>query len=91
MAQHHDSDDDTTPTPTPPDDSPCYDVRGAGLFLKSSPETLNQWRLLGKGPAFYRIGRLIRYSLADLREYAAACRVGGAHLEKPTKRKGGAR
>ncbi|WP_041645526.1 helix-turn-helix transcriptional regulator [Aromatoleum aromaticum] len=31
-----------------------------------SPETLPVWRVKGKGPAFRKIGRLVRYSEAEV-------------------------
>ncbi len=36
------------------------------------PNTLEGWRIQGVGPRFYKIGRLIRYSLADLDAYIEA-------------------
>ncbi|MGA9665975.1 MAG: helix-turn-helix domain-containing protein [Gallionella sp.] len=33
------------------------------------PNTLEGWRLKGVGPAFYKIGRLVRYDQADLEAY----------------------
>lgn len=54
-----------------------YNTDGAADVLGISPVTLNQWRLRGKGPAFRRYGRLIRYTRADLIAYMDACKVGG--------------
>ncbi|MCX5747514.1 MAG: helix-turn-helix domain-containing protein [Proteobacteria bacterium] len=59
------------------DDDPILDTRGAAEHLKLSTVTLHQWRLVGKGPAFYRFGRQIRYRLRDIRSYMEARRVGG--------------
>lgn len=36
------------------------------------PNTLEIWRVQGTGPAYKKIGRLVRYSLDDLDEYIAA-------------------
>ena len=36
--------------------------------------TLEAWRCLGRGPAFYRIGRRIAYDVADLEAFAAGQR-----------------
>jgi predicted DNA-binding transcriptional regulator AlpA len=31
-----------------------------------SPYTLSNWRTLGKGPTWYKVGRLVRYDTAEL-------------------------
>jgi hypothetical protein len=31
--------------------------------------TLNTWRSLGKGPVFYKLGKLIRYRLSDVESW----------------------
>lgn len=31
-----------------------------------SPQTLRNWRQLGRGPNYIKLGRSVRYSLADL-------------------------
>lgn len=36
------------------------------------PNTLEGWRIRGEGPPYKKIGRLVRYSLADLDAYLAA-------------------
>lgn len=36
------------------------------------PNTLEIWRTQGTGPAYKKIGRLVRYSLEDLDAYIAA-------------------
>jgi len=38
----------------------------AAKVLSVSPQTLRNWRFLGKGPAYCKRGRLVRYSLPDL-------------------------
>ena len=62
----------------PPDDNRCTDTKGASELLALSQVTLAQWRMRGKGPIFHRFGRQIRYQVADLVKYMAACRIGGA-------------
>ena len=42
------------------------------LSLKVS--TLRRWRWANRGPAIHKIGSAVRYSLADLRAFAAAGR-----------------
>ncbi len=41
-------------------------VNEAADILAASPITLNHWRCTGEGPAFVKIGRLVRYDVADL-------------------------
>lgn len=36
------------------------------------PNTLEIWRVQGTGPAYKKIGRLVRYSIDDLDAYLAA-------------------
>ncbi|MFZ1546391.1 MAG: helix-turn-helix domain-containing protein [Candidatus Nitrotoga sp.] len=36
------------------------------------PNTLEIWRVQGIGPAYKKIGRLVRYSIEDLDKYIAA-------------------
>lgn len=56
-----------------PLDSPARNLAGTSLtsreaaaFLAASVKTLDLWRREGRGPAFIRQGRSIRYRLADL-------------------------
>jgi hypothetical protein len=47
--------------------------------LLGVPEaTLAQWRYLGRGPAYFRVGRHIRYSRAGLATYLESVRVDPA-------------
>lgn len=46
----------------------------AAGYLPSS-STAKEWRAAAKGPAYCRIGRLVRYRRADLEEWAARHRV----------------
>jgi hypothetical protein len=39
------------------------------------PQTWRKWRTRGRGPAFYRLGGKIRYSLSDVEAWIAANRV----------------
>ncbi len=43
----------------------------AAKFLHLRPQTLACWRLYGKGPAFIRIGRIIRYDRRILEEWVS--------------------
>jgi hypothetical protein len=57
-----------------------FNEHEASQFLSCSPALLRKMRLLHQGPAFCRIGRLVRYPLEGLEAYVAARRVefGGA-------------
>lgn len=47
------------------------DNDGAAAFLGLKPATLEIWRCRGEGPPFIKVGRVVRYSVADLREWLA--------------------
>ncbi|MGQ9688047.1 MAG: helix-turn-helix domain-containing protein [Desulfobaccales bacterium] len=47
----------------------------AAKILSSSAQTLRNWRHLGRGPAYSKRGRMIRYRVQDLLDYMAAGRV----------------
>jgi hypothetical protein len=47
----------------------------AALRLGCSVALLRKWRLLGKGPPYMKIGRLVRYSEGDLVAFLDAHRV----------------
>ena len=51
------------------------DETEAAATLNVAPGTLKQWRYLGKGPAFVRIGRHARYLRSDLDAYITGNRV----------------
>jgi excisionase family DNA binding protein len=38
-------------------------------------ETLKQWRYFGRGPAFVRVGRHVRYRRVDVNDWVTAQRV----------------
>ena len=62
-------------------DNRLYSEKQAAQILACSVAALRKWRLLGKGPVFCRIGRLVRYAIADLLAFMEKCRVqptGGA-------------
>lgn len=46
--------------------------------LGVSRATLQSWRYAGRGPRFIKLGRLIRYSAADVDEFLRANTYGGA-------------
>ncbi|GAA1938256.1 hypothetical protein GCM10009775_32910 [Microbacterium aoyamense] len=39
---------------------------GAAHYLSMPPATLAYWRSIGVGPSWVRLGRRVRYDLADL-------------------------
>jgi hypothetical protein len=45
-----------------------------------SPQTLANWRTLGKGPAWFKIGRLVRYDEEVLQAWIVDAR-SGAHVK----------
>ena len=47
----------------------------AAKFLRLSPQTLRNWRVQSRGPAYSRAGRAIRYDPADLKDFMAQNRV----------------
>lgn len=56
-----------------------YDTRSAAVFLGGqghpiSLDTLAYWRHVGKGPAYFKLGKLVRYSESDLIAYMEASR-----------------
>jgi hypothetical protein len=48
------------------------DERETAELLSCSVAALRKWRLLGKGPTYRKIGRLVRYDEADLVAYLDA-------------------
>jgi hypothetical protein len=57
--------------------------------LNGIPEqTLANWRWCGRGPAFVKVGKHVRYELADVEAWKAAQRRGG-DLETLAKRRVG--
>jgi hypothetical protein len=43
-----------------------YNEREAAEYLGCSVGMMRKWRLFGQGPTFCKLGRLVRYSQADL-------------------------
>ena len=41
----------------------------AAAGLRVSPRTLNNWRSLGTGPEFIKVGALVRYREDDIEDY----------------------
>jgi hypothetical protein len=47
----------------------------AAKIADLSPQTLRNWRLQGRGPAYVKLGRAVRYSLNDLISWLEGRRV----------------
>ena len=58
-----------------PDTLPAFlTEREAATFLSQSVKTLQAQRWTGRGPAFHKLGRSVRYAREDLARYIAECR-----------------
>jgi predicted DNA-binding transcriptional regulator AlpA len=44
-------------------------------FLNCSVAALRRWRQEGRGPSYFRVGRLIRYGNADIEAFLESQRV----------------
>jgi len=47
----------------------------AAMILSVSPQTLRNYRHLGRGPAYSKRGRMVRYRVADLLSFMVAGRI----------------
>lgn len=47
----------------------------AAAFVGYTPAALRAWRRQGRGPAYIRVGRSVRYRISDLDEWLGAHRV----------------
>lgn len=50
------------------------DVQAAKI-LSSSPQTLRNWRHLGRGPAYSKKGYMVRYRVQDLLDFMNSGRI----------------
>ncbi|MBX5086717.1 helix-turn-helix domain-containing protein [Rhizobium lentis] len=50
------------------------DTDAAAKYLALDAHTLDCYRSLDTGPAFYKFGRYVRYAVADLDAWAESCR-----------------
>ena len=51
----------------------------AAQFLSVSLRTIQNWRFRNRGPKYKKLGRLVRYSVADLSAYAEGKTVTPVH------------
>ena len=50
------------------------DTEAAATYLALDAHTLECYRSLDTGPAFYKFGRYVRYAVSDLDAWAESCR-----------------
>jgi excisionase family DNA binding protein len=55
-------------------DDPKLTTREAAEYLGLAANTLEIWRLKGRGPRFLKLGRPVRYAKSDLDEWVSQCR-----------------
>lgn len=51
-----------------------FTTEQAAIFLGLKPNTLNVWRVQGRGPAYRKIGRNVRYVESDLAAFLESCK-----------------
>jgi excisionase family DNA binding protein len=51
------------------------DTDKASRYLGCSSSTLRSWKRQGKGPAWFRAGKLVRYRVIDLEQWISNHRV----------------
>lgn len=54
-----------------PNSQPLAEPAEVATFLGVPPRTLGQWRYLGTGPRFVRVGRFVRYRWSDVEAWLA--------------------
>ena len=57
------------------------DERAAAQTLSCSVAMMRKWRLFGQGPAYCKIGRLVRYPESDLFSFIQSSRVAAKPQE----------
>lgn len=62
------------------------DERDAARYLNFTPAFMRRRREVGGGPAYLRIGRTIRYRIADLDAWLAAHRIDPSDRPSPNRR-----
>ena len=61
--------------PVDEDSRPSMRTEQAAELLGICSGTLINWRYLGKGPRYHKIGRSVRYSVRDICNYAQNCGI----------------
>ena len=54
---------------------PLLDENNAAEMIGCSVALMRKWRTLGIGPAYVKVGRLVRYRRADIESFLDANRV----------------
>lgn len=57
------------------------DTIQAAAFLNATRKQLEHWRTAGGGPPYSKLGRHVRYSVADLRDWMAERRTNSTSQE----------
>ncbi len=57
------------------DTLPLYNEQEAARMISCSVALLRKWRLFGRGPAYCKIGRLVRYRQEDLAAFLDSHRI----------------
>lgn len=65
--------------------SPLLTAEQAGGYLKLNPRTLANWRVLGRGPKYVRVGRRPYYRLPDLEVWLAEHHFAHTAAERAAK------
>jgi hypothetical protein len=75
-------------TAPPPKTAPAGKATPEELadYLKKPLQTLANWRWLGKGPKFTKVGRDVRYEWADVYAWEKSQPQGGAGVRRTTSR-----
>lgn len=60
------------------DRRPLATPREVAEHLRRTPKTLKNWRSLGTGPVWVRVGRDVRYRWADIERWLASQTKGAA-------------
>ncbi len=58
------------------------DERDVARWIRVSVATLRYWRGEGKGPRYRKIGQLVRYAPADVREWLNSRPAGGEEVSR---------
>jgi hypothetical protein len=57
------------------DNLPLFDEREAARVISCSVALMRKWRLFHEGPAYCKLGRLVRYRQEDLHAFLDSHRV----------------
>lgn len=60
------------------DRRPLATPHEVAAYLRRTPKTLRNWRCLGIGPAWIRVGRDVRYRWSDVERWLTSQAHGGA-------------